>query len=67
MEKKILVTGATGNIGSEIVRQLKAKNEKFVAGIIEGEAIEGVETIKLDFADKLWFPLKMYKKVSPMV
>ncbi len=52
MENKILVTGATGNIGSEIVRQLKAKNANFVAGTTSGEAIEGIETITLDFADK---------------
>ena len=52
MENRILVTGATGNIGSEIVKQLKTKNIDFVAGTSKGEAIVGVETVKLNFADK---------------
>jgi len=52
MENKILVTGATGNIGKEVINLLKAKNANFAAGTTSGETIEGVETIKLDFADK---------------
>jgi len=52
MEQKILVTGATGNIGSEIVKQLKSKNARFIAGTTKGETIEGVKTIKTDFSDK---------------
>ena len=51
MDNKILITGATGNIGSEIVKQLKAKNVDFVAGTSTGEAIRGIETIKFNFAD----------------
>ena len=51
MENKILVTGATGNIGSEIVKQLKTKNANFVAGTSNGESITGVETVKFSFAD----------------
>lgn len=51
MENKILVTGATGNIGSEIVKQLKAKNANFVAATSNGESINGVETVKFNFAD----------------
>lgn len=52
MEQKILVTGATGNIGSEIVKQLKSKNANFIAGTTKGETIEGVKTIKTDFSDE---------------
>ncbi len=52
MENKILVTGATGNIGRGIIEVLKAKNANFVAGINNREAIEGVETVNADFADK---------------
>ena len=52
MENKILVTGATGNIGKEIVKLLKAENANFVAATTKGEVIEGVETVKIDFADK---------------
>jgi len=52
MENKILITGSTGNIGKEIVKLLKANNANFVAGTTKGEAIEGVETVKVDFADK---------------
>ena len=51
MNNKILVTGATGNIGSEIVRLLKAKNADFVAATTSG-SIEGVDSVVLDFADK---------------
>lgn len=52
MKNKILVTGATGNIGCEIIKQLKLKNINFVAGTTKGKSIEGVETIKVDFSDK---------------
>ncbi len=51
MENKILVTGATGNIGREIVKLLKAKNANFVAGTTKGEVIEGVETVIADFSN----------------
>jgi len=52
MKNKILITGATGNIGKEIIKLLKAKNANFVAGITDGETIEDVETVIADFADK---------------
>ena len=52
MENKILVTGATGNIGKEVVKLLREKGANFVAGTIGDDAIEGVETVKADFADK---------------
>ncbi len=44
-------TTATGNIGSEIVRQLTAKGVDFIAGSSSG-SIDGVPSVKIDFADK---------------
>ena len=57
MENKILVTGSTGNIGRGIIDLLKAKNANFVAGISGDEAIEGVETVKVDDFSSLLFYL----------
>jgi len=51
MNNRILITGATGNIGSEIVKQLHAKNVDFVAGTTNGETKSDVETVKFNFAD----------------
>ncbi len=51
MNNKILITGATGNIGKEVIKLLKAKNANFVAGTTKGEDIEGVETVKANFSD----------------
>ena len=50
MENKILVTGATGNIGKEIVKLLKEKGANFVA-VANDKKINGVETVAADFAD----------------
>ena len=50
MEDKILITGATGNIGSAVVRLLAEKGAKVVAGTNSG-SIDGVESVKIDFAD----------------
>jgi len=52
MRNKILVTGSTGNIGTEIIKLLKTKNVDFVAGTTSGKAIDGVKTVKFDFADR---------------
>jgi len=52
MENKILVTGATGNIGKEIINLLKAKDVNFITGTTSGEAIADVKTVKADFSDK---------------
>ena len=41
MAGKILVTGATGNIGTEIVKLLKGKDIDFVAAT-NSRSIEGV-------------------------
>ena len=51
MDNNILITGATGNVGSEIVKQLKAKNIDFIAGTTNGETIADIKTIKFNFAD----------------
>jgi len=51
MAQKILVTGATGNIGREVVRQLKEKGADFVAGSSRG-SVEGVESVSINFDDK---------------
>ncbi len=50
MKNKILVTGATGNVGSHIVRLLKDRGADFVAGT-SGNAIDGIESVSIDFAD----------------
>ncbi len=51
MKDKILVTGATGNVGGEIVRLLREIDADFVAATT-GDSIEGVETVVLNFADQ---------------
>ncbi|RUT78977.1 SDR family oxidoreductase [Ancylomarina longa] len=51
MNNKILVTGATGNIGKNIIELLKQKNANFIAGTTNGESIDGVETVNANFAD----------------
>ncbi len=51
MDNKILITGATGNIGIEIIKLLKTTNANFVALTKKDDVIEGVESVKADFAD----------------
>jgi uncharacterized protein YbjT (DUF2867 family) len=51
MNNKILITGATGNIGKEIIKLLKTNNANFVALTTKDEVIKGVESVKADFAD----------------
>lgn len=47
----ILVTGASGSIGSELVRQLKAAGAQVLAGSSSGKTAEGVATRRVDFTD----------------
>lgn len=47
---KILVTGATGNIGGEVVKLLKENNADFIAAT-NSRSIEGVDSVSLNFAD----------------
>jgi uncharacterized protein YbjT (DUF2867 family) len=51
---KILVTGATGNVGSRLVRLLKQKglSVRAFARDTERNKVEGVETVAGDFSDK---------------
>ncbi len=51
MKNKILVTGATGNVGSEIIRLLKLTDADFIAATT-GDSIDDVETVVLNFEDK---------------
>ena len=53
---KVLVTGATGNVGSQVIRELKARGEDvraFVrdAGKASGMFGDGVELVSGDFSD----------------
>ena len=50
MENKILVTGATGNIGCHIVRLLKNRGADFVIGT-NTTSTDGVDSVSIDFAD----------------
>ena len=55
MPDKILVTGATGTIGSALIKGLQNKNTPFVAGVRDTEQaknkIPGTHLVKFDFAD----------------
>ncbi|RQS67495.1 SDR family NAD(P)-dependent oxidoreductase [Burkholderia sp. Bp8963] len=51
MSDTILVTGATGTIGRELVAQLKAAGAHAIASSASGKAIDGIETRRADFAD----------------
>ncbi|MEZ4767958.1 MAG: SDR family oxidoreductase [Caldilineales bacterium] len=51
----ILVTGATGNIGREVVRELHGRGATVRAAVVDGvnasRVPDGVETVTFDFAD----------------
>ncbi len=55
MNNKILVTGATGNIGNFLVQRLKEKGADFVAGVPGPEMGKldslGINAVELDFND----------------
>ncbi len=51
MSNTILVTGATGTVGSELVKALKAAGANVIAMSSTGKAVEGVETRHGDLAD----------------
>ncbi len=51
MSDTILVTGASGTIGRELVQQLEYSGASFVAGSSSGKSVEGVETRRIDLSD----------------
>ncbi|MCJ8237430.1 SDR family oxidoreductase [Peteryoungia algae] len=51
MSKKILVLGATGNVGNHLVKTLIAKGETVKAASRSGKAVNGAEGVAFDLAD----------------
>jgi uncharacterized protein YbjT (DUF2867 family) len=49
MSNTILITAASGNIGRELVQQLKAAGASVIAGSSSGKAVEGVPSRHVDF------------------
>ena len=60
MKSKILVTGATGNVGREVVKQLVDQGAAVVATVLKAEAAErvpaGAEIVIFDFGDPKTYP-----------
>jgi len=55
MTKKILVLGATGNVGRPLVKALLAKGEAVKAASRSGKPVEGAEGVVFDYADPASF------------
>lgn len=55
MTKKILVLGATGNVGRPLVKALLAKGEAVKAASRSGQPVEGAEGVVFDYADPASF------------
>jgi uncharacterized protein YbjT (DUF2867 family) len=51
MANTILVTGASGNIGRELVRELKSAGADVIAGSSSGKSVADVPSRKVDFND----------------
>jgi uncharacterized protein YbjT (DUF2867 family) len=51
MAAKILVLGATGNVGKHLVKALIAKGEQVKAATRSGKAVAGAEGVAFDFAN----------------
>jgi uncharacterized protein YbjT (DUF2867 family) len=51
MTNKILVLGATGNVGTPLVKALLAKGEAVKAASRSGKPVEGAEGVTFDYAD----------------
>jgi len=51
MTNKILVLGATGNVGRPLVKALLAKGEAVKAASRSGKPVEGAEGVAFDYAD----------------
>lgn len=56
MAGKILVIGATGNIGTPLVAELVKKGERVKAASRSGKAVAGAESVAFDLADASTFP-----------
>ncbi len=52
MKNKILILGATGNVGSEVVKQLKKEQADFVVAAYS-QQVEDVKNVKVDFDDTI--------------
>ena len=52
MAGKILVLGATGNVGKPLVGELVAKGETVKAASRSGKPLDGAEGVRFDFADE---------------
>ncbi|MCJ8053524.1 SDR family oxidoreductase [Shinella curvata] len=55
MAGKILVLGATGNVGTPLVKALVAKGESVRAATRSGRAVAGAEGVVFDYADTATF------------
>ncbi|UPA25518.1 SDR family oxidoreductase [Shinella oryzae] len=55
MAGKILVLGATGNVGTPLVKALVAKGESVKAASRSGKAVAGAEGVAFDYADPATF------------
>lgn len=55
MSNKILVLGATGNVGAPLVKALVAKGETVKAASRSGKAIDGAEGVVFNYADPSTF------------
>jgi uncharacterized protein YbjT (DUF2867 family) len=55
MAGKILVLGATGNVGKPLMAELVAKGEPVKAASRSGKAVAGAEGVRFDFADSATF------------
>ena len=51
MSNKILITAASGNIGRELVSQLKAASADIIAGSSSSKSVDGIPNRHIDFAD----------------
>ncbi len=51
MANTILVTAASGNVGRELVRELKSSGANVIAGSSSGKSVDGVPSRAVDFND----------------
>ena len=51
MSNKILITAASGNIGRELVSQLKAASADIIAASSSSKSVDGIPNRHIDFAD----------------